>query len=185
MNDCIVPHVSSPNQLPLFDPIQITLTRGQVALVDPIDSDLAQFKWNAGRAFVKGKYYGFYAVRAMPIGVKPRSQSLHRVVMERVIGRPLTSNEFVDHINGNSLDDTRANLRIATRSQNAFNSRRPITNKSGYKGVYWHKDNKIWAAKIKVNQKLIHLGYFHDPEEAHAAYLAAAQKYAGEFARGE
>lgn len=176
-----LPNDSSPRQLHLFDPIQIPLTKGQVALIDPIDADLAIHKWQADKA----KEYGYYAFRYPGSRNRRVWMYMHRVIMERILGRPLTRDEHVDHADGNRLNNTRANLRIATRQQNIWNSRRPRTNRSGYKGVYWDKREQKWTAAFGLNGKHIHLGRFATAEEAHAAYLAAAQKYAGEFARGE
>jgi hypothetical protein len=157
-------------QLPLFDPIEIRLTRGQVALIDPVDSDLAALKWCALKSRL-----GFYAVR--------QSYYLHRAIMERILGRSLAQGEEVDHINGNKLDNRRDNLRIATPTQNRWNSPRRSDNRSGFKGVCWHKQRQAWRATFGIKRKYIHLGYFDTPEEAHAAYLAAARQYAGEFTR--
>ena len=57
------------------------------------------------------------------------------------------------------------------------------SNKSGFKGIYWHERDKVWRAKIGVNRKQIWLGDFKSPEVAYAAYCAAAIKYHGEFAK--
>lgn len=87
-----------------------------------------------------------------------------------------------DHINRNRLDNRRCNLRKATRSQNTANSKIPSTNSSGYKGVYYRKEQRRWRASIRVNQKLISLGQFGSPEDAAKAYNDAAVNYFGEFA---
>jgi hypothetical protein len=88
----------------------------------------------------------------------------------------------IDHKNRNSLDDRIENLRPATQSQNLANGSFRRNNTSGYKGVFWHKDVRKWAAGIKVNYRFIHLGLFDDPAVAHAAYCEAAKHYFGEFA---
>jgi hypothetical protein len=89
----------------------------------------------------------------------------------------------VDHINGSRDDNRWCNLREATRSENNANSRRGRNNTSGYKGV-WRAASGRWTACITVNYRQIHLGRFDAPEEAHAAYCAAADKHFGEFANG-
>ena len=99
----------------------------------------------------------------------------------------LNNNEWVtgiDHINRNSMDDRIDNLRPSTQIQNSANMGIRVDNKTGYKGVSYRKHAKKYAARIKVNYKEKHLGYFDDPAEAHKAYLAAAKKYSGEFACG-
>jgi hypothetical protein len=97
--------------------------------------------------------------------------------------------EQVDHINGDRIDNRMANLRLATNQQNQRNSKLPRDNTSGFKGAFlvssrkhWKKGRR-WKAAITVNSRSIHLGYFATPEEAHAAYCAAAEKHYGEFAR--
>lgn len=90
--------------------------------------------------------------------------------------------QFIDHIDGNPLNNKIENLRPATKAQNCRNRGKSKTNKSGYKGVNWHKPNKKWVAKIRANDKNIHLGYFEDIELAHIAYSKAALFYHKEFA---
>ena len=93
------------------------------------------------------------------------------------------ANEIVDHINHNGLDNRRANLRIATASQNNANSRRGMNRgRSKYKGVWWDEKAGKWRAGIKCQGKCIHLGMFDDEIEAAKAYDRAAGLYHGEFA---
>ena len=84
----------------------------------------------------------------------------------------------VDHIDGNSLNNCRANLRLATPSQNQANVE--CYSSSGLKGAYKIKSG--WMSKIVVNRKPIYLGTFLTKEMAAAAYTRAANKYFGEFA---
>lgn len=157
--------------------IELELTQGQVVVFDDIDADLAEFKWCA-QAHHGG---GFYAVRnsAHP---KRMKVLLHRVILERVIGRPLTKTELTDHISGNKLDNRRENLRIATNAQNLRNRGKQRNNTTGFKGVAWHRASGKWTAQIVVNGKKRFLGYFTTPEAAHEAYTAAAKELHGEFA---
>ena len=93
--------------------------------------------------------------------------------------------EEVDHIddNGPKTDNRICNLRKSTISQNMHNRGEYKSNKSGYKGVSWHKRVKKWRAQIKYNNKVMHLGYFSTPEEAYEAYKEAALRLHGEYAR--
>lgn len=90
--------------------------------------------------------------------------------------------EQVDHRDRDRSNNRWSNLRLATQSQNSANGSTRTTNTSGFKGVSWDRTRGLWFAKITVNYKQIALGRFQTPENAHAAYIAAASKYFGEFA---
>ena len=78
----------------------------------------------------------------------------------------------VDHINGNSLDNRRLNLRIVKQQQNIRNRGGAQSNsKSGIRGVYWHKQRNKWASTIRHNGKNISLGLYDDIEEARKVRL--------------
>jgi hypothetical protein len=83
----------------------------------------------------------------------------------------------IDHINREKADNRLVNLRAVTQSENQHNSNLKITNKSGFKGVCYHKNNKKWCAQIRLNSVSKNLGYFASPEAAGAAYLAAQKIY--------
>jgi hypothetical protein len=85
----------------------------------------------------------------------------------------------VDHRDGNSIDNKWANLREASKTQNAGNTRQRSNNTSGFKGVSFNKNAGKWAAQVMK----IHLGLFDDPALAHAAYVSKAKELFGEFAR--
>ncbi|MBX3579886.1 MAG: HNH endonuclease [Rhizobiaceae bacterium] len=91
----------------------------------------------------------------------------------------------VDHVNGERSDNRWANLRKATNAQNSANQRLKRCNTSGFKGVCWHAGGRAWMARIRANGKSHYLGLFGSREAAHAAYVAAADKLHGEFARTE
>lgn len=92
---------------------------------------------------------------------------------------------LIDHRNTDRADDRWENLRLATHIQNARNSR-PKSPRSGLKGAYQELGKDRWFSSIRPSPgRSIHLGTFATKEEAHAAYVAAAKKYHGEFARGE
>jgi hypothetical protein len=89
----------------------------------------------------------------------------------------------VDHINGDGTDNRIANLRDATRGQNATNALAQKSSKTGLRGVHYHPGAKKYRAQICKNLKITHLGYFDTPEAAHQAYLSAARTIHGEFVR--
>ena len=89
-----------------------------------------------------------------------------------------------DHINSNSLDNRKANLRSATRLQNSWNARKSQQiGYSKYKGITFRKRRQKWAAQICVDGRRIFLGTFEDETEAAKTYDKAATKYFGEFAK--
>ena len=89
----------------------------------------------------------------------------------------------VDHINGNPLDNRRANLRICTNTTNNWNKEKTKANTSGYKGVNWAKAAHKWEACIKANGIKHYLGLFTDKKEAAQKYNEAALKYHGKYAK--
>lgn len=95
--------------------------------------------------------------------------------------------DFVDHINGDVTDNHIENLRACTSQQNSFNRKQTSRNKSGFKGVSRLANTtctqRPWRADIRINGKNVTLGHFATPEEAAAAYQAAAREHFGEFAR--
>lgn len=68
----------------------------------------------------------------------------------------------IDHINGNRQDNRIVNLRLADRSENKFNTKKPRNNTSGHKGVSWNKDREKWVARVSHYGKVKQLGYFKD-----------------------
>jgi hypothetical protein len=87
----------------------------------------------------------------------------------------------LDHKNGKRHDNRISNLRLATRAQNTQNSVARFNSGSGLKGVSFHKTQKQWRARIRLDGKLVLLGWFDTPQAAHAAYCVAAMKHFGEF----
>jgi len=154
------------------DVAYVTLACGAEAIIDAEDAELVgQYNWSLCT--------GYAATSLYPVGEKRRSIKLHRLVM----GEP--EGFEVDHKYGIRLDNRKAHLRLATRSDNNHNAKVRRDNTSGRKGVSWHKKVKKWFAQIMYMGKQKHLGYFSDPDAAYEAYCQAALKYHGEFARTE
>jgi hypothetical protein len=89
----------------------------------------------------------------------------------------------LDHHNGNPQDNRISNLRLSTTSQNGMNRGPQKNNTSGLKGVVWDKARNKWAARIKINQKMINLGRFDCPAAASFAYQIASDNLHKEFGR--
>lgn len=154
---------------------KIKLTQGKYALVDDTDFEkLNQYKWCVSK---KRNKKNWYVIRnSKMINGKRYTILIHRVIMN------CPKNKMIDHIDGNSLNNQKKNLRIATNSQNCKNREKNRNNTSGYKGVFWHKKSNKWITDIGVNGKKIHLGLFENPLEAYKAYCEACIKYHGKFA---
>lgn len=89
----------------------------------------------------------------------------------------------VDHVDAEKANNRWANLRDVPKSLNGANVPARRTNTSGFKGVSWNKHNRRWSAAIQKDGRQRHLGYFDDPEQAHSAYVTAANDLFGECAR--
>lgn len=149
----------------------VPLTKGLVALVDDDDyARVAHRSWHAVRGW---KGHTYYAASRRP-GRGP-IEYLHRLLME---APPRLT---VDHINGDGLDCRRANLRLATRTQNAANHG-GFPRKSPYRGVVASRNR--WRAYIGSPRHgdRVYLGVFSSPEEAAMAYADAARARYGDFA---
>lgn len=149
---------------------EITLTRGLVAIVDDADFEwLSQWKW---QAWVREPYR--YACR---------TESLKLIMLHRRITAAPTGT-LVDHINGDGLDNQRANLRLCTVGQNRMNSQR-FWAAGGFKGVTIDHRNQSrpYRAYVRVGGRNMSLGTYPTAEEAAHAYDRGAAEHYGEFAR--
>jgi hypothetical protein len=154
---------------------KIKLTQGLFAIVDGEDFDeLDRYKWHAR----DNHGNTFYAIRSGERkNGKKRFIQMHRVIMK------YKGELVIDHINGNGLDNRRANLRVVTTAQNSYNRRkisRPCSSK--YKGVSWVKREGRWQSLIRYKGVKKFLGYFDDEIEAAKRYDEAARIYYGEYA---
>ena len=151
----------------------VPLTKGYEAVIDAIDLPLvAGYNW---WAYVDRNTV--YAVTSSKHPKYGRQARMHRVITSCPQGL------HVDHVDLNGLNNRRANLRVATHSQNKHNQPAQRNNTSGFKGVYFHKGSGKYRAMIGVNGRLKSLGLFRTAIQAHEAYKEASIRYHGEFAR--
>lgn len=115
------------------------------------------------------------------IGVDGFRYRAHRLAWLYMTGAWPT--DQIDHEDTNRSNNRWDNLRTATNQLNQANARLSKNNTSGFKGVFWNHRLRKWQAKISVDGQQIHLGYHEDAAVLAAAYLAAAKKYFGDFAR--
>lgn len=153
--------------------VSIPLTQNKFALIDEDDLALVSpYRWRVLKGKKAKKLYaytgGYPGVPAL---------AMHRLIMNAPTDRD------VDHINGDSLDNRRSNLRVATESENGANREPNRVNSSGYKGVTWQKNIGKWQAQIKCRGKNIYLGLYDDPANAALAYDSKALEVFGDFAR--
>lgn len=149
----------------------VPLTKGAFAKVDVEDFEVAtSSNWACSESG--------YARRTIKADGLKRNERLHRIILERVLGRKLLPVEQVDHVNGDRLDNRRANLRVATHNQNSYNVRRK--NKHGYMGV--STNHARFCAKLSVETESVYVGTFDTPDEAAWMRDQWAVELHGEFA---
>ena len=151
--------------------MEIELSQGYKAKVDSEDYErVSQHKWYAQVS--RGR--DAYAKRNVRIDTGRTSQGLSRFVMDAPKGM------VVDHINGDTLDNRKENLRVCTNQENTRNRYRSW-GKTGYKGVsLCHCGYRV---RIKKGDKIVHIGVYPTPEEAALSYNRAAVEEYGEYAR--
>lgn len=166
---------------------RVPLPGGLVALVDDQDAErVLTHRWHTKRKSADPtKVYVQRTVRLEP-GRRGRKTSLalHRFILDAPEGL------FVDHRNGDPLDNRRENLRICTVRENSTNIVSSKNRKAGgFKGVSWNRNAGKWEAYIGAGavgpngrRRRMYLGLFADPADAARAYDAAAALHFGEFA---
>jgi hypothetical protein len=131
--------------------------------------------------FLLKKYRWLLAKRAKKIYlytcIAGSEYFLHRMITNAAHGM------VVDHIDGNTLNNTRSNLRVCTQAENTRNRAKSQTASGKFKGVSFRKDIGKWRARIMINRKEISLGVFDSEVIAAKAYNDAAVIYHGVFSK--
>jgi hypothetical protein len=112
----------------------------------------------------KNKKYEWVGSNIKQVSGKFKTKTAHRLLMNE------PADMLVDHQNGNTLDNRKANLRKTTAKVNAHN-------RTKARGYYWNKKSKKWNASINANHKTMYLGLYNTEDEARAAYLEGKKKY--------
>jgi len=154
---------------------RLRMSQPRYAKVDPADyKRLRKYEW-----FASAKAGNCFYARRHTAGGKAKEKLIY--IHQEIINVP--DGKVIDHINLDSMDNRRANLRPATYSQNTCHRRKRSGAKySKYKGVYREKQTRKWVARIGFEKKRIYLGCFKNEIDAAKAYDAAAKKYHKEFA---
>lgn len=141
----------------------LNLNQGKVAIVDCEDFPrVIKHIWHFGGRYVRGM-------------VGKKGISLHRFILG------YKGKKVIDHINGNTLDNRKENLRICTHSRNIINSKKRTDNSSGVVGVYWDKVNVRWVAKITIGKVSKSLGSSKDKNKMIALRKKYEKKYYKQF----
>lgn len=144
----------------------------QVVMVDDEDYEwLNKFHWHIRKT--KNIAYAMSAATTE----YPHKKTMHRMIMGIT-----DSKVYVDHKDGNGLNNQRSNLRIATFQQNSVNRRKLKPLSSKYLGVYWCNTKNRWKSYLQNNRKRIYVGTFKNEDDAAMAYNAKSIEINGEFA---
>ncbi len=155
---------------------KIKLTQGQFALVDDADYiELSQYKWHVHKDLI-GKLY------ARRTSIKKKGKHFEISMARQILGLEKGDPREADHVDHNTLDNRRDNLRVCTHQQNSSNRKVRSNTSSQYKGVCWHRLAKKWMVGIMVNGESKYLGLYESETEAALVYNKAAKKYHGVFA---
>lgn len=148
---------------------EIILTKGNIAFIDDEDfQSLSKWSWYT---------HNTYAARGTFINYTNKLHFMHRQILG--LNDP---NLFIDHIDGNGLNNQKYNLRVCTHSQNMMNRKKNQNASSRFKGVYWNSEKRKWHVRCVVNKEIYIVGYYKDEREAALAYNLTASFAHGEFA---
>lgn len=149
--------------------VLVMVGRGHICRIDEPDVRLvAMYRWSVSwtsetTAYATGKR-------------GTESVTMHRLILGATAG------QLVDHINGDTLDNRRHNLRIATHAENSANRKRQMS-VSGYKGVHWDSSRQSWEAVLTHEGKRVRCGTSADPVKAAKKYDDKARRIHGALAR--
>jgi hypothetical protein len=143
-------------------------------------SNFGRVRNNATDKILKpGKSNGYYKHNLYKDG-NMYTKKIHKLVAEAFITNP-SNKKCIDHIDNNRLNNNVSNLRWVSQQENCMNQKLSTNNTSNYKGVSFDKHYKKWRARIQINGKEKHLGYFDNIEDAVNARVKKAKELYGEY----
>ena len=157
------------------------ITQQELKEILDYDPETGIFRWKRKRPGIpKDRVFaGCSGTRGyIRIMLNGRRYGAHHLAWLYMYGK--LTDKYLDHKNGITSDNRISNLREATASQNATNRK---VCRNGLKGAYWYKKRKEWSSAISKDGNRLHLGWFKTEMAAHAAYIEAASKLHGEFAK--
>lgn len=155
--------------------VRLELSKGYYCLIDEGDLErVSAYNW-----FVIVSRNHVYASTNMWANGKRRTVKLHRWLM----GCTWEDTKLVDHIDGDTLNNTKSNLRIVSKQQNNTNSKVRKDSRSGFKGVFVTRREDRWEARIRINGRQVYLGTFDSPQLAALCYDENATHLWGEHAK--
>jgi len=156
--------------------IVISKKYGEVRFLIDLDDveRCKQYKWTLNKPAGLNDFYAF-TTEMLPKEQRTKTKKQKHIKLHRFLTN-CPKGMVIDHINHNTRDNRKCNLKICTQFENVKNNK---NNKSGYSGVFWDKDRQKWQVRITYQYKGIFLGRYDKIEDAIQARKQAEQKYFG------
>lgn len=159
----------------------------EILTYDPLSGSLFWLHRIYARPSINSQLSGKPALHSLTKDGYRHGKILGRTYLAHIVIWAITKGAWpdheIDHKNGIRSDNRIVNLRRASSSQNSMNSKMYKNNKTGLKGVVFHRQSGKWRARISSNKKSTSLGLFSTPQDAHEAYKIASKEMHKDFGR--